>query len=144
MLTVNNSVFYRPKDKVVHADAARKAFNHITGDHITLMNVYNQWADAGMFSRPFILLALFIHLFWLHPPLYFFRRFLLAVVLWAFHSTPHNETSTGHSWPICKPPGACGDPTNEQSWWSRRHQKSITPIVESQNPFLYYFLNSNH
>ena len=48
MLTVNNSIFYRPKDKVVHADAARKAFNHITGDHITLMNVYNQWADAGL------------------------------------------------------------------------------------------------
>lgn len=47
MLSVNNAIFYRPKDKLVHADAARKAFNHITGDHLTLMNVYNQWADAG-------------------------------------------------------------------------------------------------
>ncbi len=47
MLSVNNAIFYRPKDKLVHADAARKAFHHITGDHLTLMNVYNQWASAG-------------------------------------------------------------------------------------------------
>ncbi|KAM7535766.1 hypothetical protein Aperf_G00000095043 [Anoplocephala perfoliata] len=51
MLSVNNAIFYRPKDKLVHADAARKAFNHITGDHLTLMNVYNQWADADFSAQ---------------------------------------------------------------------------------------------
>uniref|UniRef100_A0A5K3EGY2 RNA helicase n=2 Tax=Mesocestoides corti TaxID=53468 RepID=A0A5K3EGY2_MESCO len=51
MLSVNNAVFYRPKDKVVHADAARKAFHHITGDHLTLMNIYNQWANADFSAQ---------------------------------------------------------------------------------------------
>lgn len=49
MLSVNNAIFYRPKDKLVHADAARKAFHHVTGDHLTLMDIYNQWANAGRF-----------------------------------------------------------------------------------------------
>lgn len=57
MLSVNNSIFYRPKDKVVHADAARKAFHHVTGDHLTLMNVYNQWANAGTTSICFVVYA---------------------------------------------------------------------------------------
>ncbi|XP_053380097.1 pre-mRNA-splicing factor ATP-dependent RNA helicase DHX16-like [Mercenaria mercenaria] len=47
MLSVNNSVFYRPKDKVVHADTARQNFFLPGGDHITLMNVYNQWEETG-------------------------------------------------------------------------------------------------
>ena len=42
MLSVNNSVFYRPKDKIVHADTARVNFNVPGGDHLTLLNVYNQ------------------------------------------------------------------------------------------------------
>lgn len=46
MLSVNSSVFYRPKDKIIHADTARKNFFHPTGDHLTLMNVYNQWVDS--------------------------------------------------------------------------------------------------
>ena len=43
MLSVNNSIFYRPKDKAVHADNAHKNFVRAgEGDHITLLNVYNQ------------------------------------------------------------------------------------------------------
>ena len=42
MLSVNNAVFYRPKDKIVHADTARQNFFSPGGDHLTLMNVYNQ------------------------------------------------------------------------------------------------------
>ena len=42
MLSVNNSVFYRPKDKIVHADTARTNFFQPGGDHMTLMNVYIQ------------------------------------------------------------------------------------------------------
>ncbi|KAL5012827.1 hypothetical protein ScPMuIL_011378 [Solemya velum] len=47
MLSVNNSVFYRPKDKMVHADTARQNFFLPGGDHITLMNVYNQWEETA-------------------------------------------------------------------------------------------------
>ncbi|GAB6023367.1 Putative pre-mRNA-splicing factor ATP-dependent RNA helicase dhx16 [Chamberlinius hualienensis] len=46
MLSVNNSIFYRPKDKVVHADTARTGFFAPGGDHLTLLNVYNQWAET--------------------------------------------------------------------------------------------------
>ena len=41
MLDVNNSVFYRPKDRKIHADTAKMRFargGH--GDHIALMRVY--------------------------------------------------------------------------------------------------------
>lgn len=46
MLSVNSAIFYRPKDKIIHADTARKNFNHIAGDHLSLLNVYNQWRDT--------------------------------------------------------------------------------------------------
>ncbi|XP_073823162.1 DEAH-box helicase 16 lethal (2) 37Cb [Musca autumnalis] len=46
MLSVNSAIFYRPKDKIIHADTARKNFNHIHGDHLSLMQVYNQWVET--------------------------------------------------------------------------------------------------
>ncbi|KAG5675858.1 hypothetical protein PVAND_005726 [Polypedilum vanderplanki] len=46
MLSVNGAIFYRPKDKIIHADTARKNFNHINGDHLSLLNVYNQWVES--------------------------------------------------------------------------------------------------
>ncbi|XP_055921348.1 pre-mRNA-splicing factor ATP-dependent RNA helicase DHX16 [Eupeodes corollae] len=46
MLSVNSAIFYRPKDKIIHADTARKNFNHMHGDHLSLLQVYNQWADT--------------------------------------------------------------------------------------------------
>ncbi|XP_050315434.1 pre-mRNA-splicing factor ATP-dependent RNA helicase DHX16-like isoform X2 [Anthonomus grandis grandis] len=36
----------KPKDKIIHADTARKNFNSIFGDHLSLLNVYNQWRDT--------------------------------------------------------------------------------------------------
>ncbi|KAK5580489.1 hypothetical protein RB653_000508 [Dictyostelium firmibasis] len=47
MLSVGNTIFYRPKDKAFAADAARKLFFHPQGDHLTLMNVFNQWRESG-------------------------------------------------------------------------------------------------
>ncbi|MGH0163487.1 UNVERIFIED_CONTAM: hypothetical protein FKN15_045048 [Acipenser sinensis] len=47
MLSVNNSIFYRPKDKVVHADNARMNFVVPGGDHLVLLNVYSQWVESG-------------------------------------------------------------------------------------------------
>lgn len=46
MLSVNGAIYYRPKDKIIHADTARKNFFVPGGDHLTLLNVYNQWADT--------------------------------------------------------------------------------------------------
>ncbi|XP_050515877.1 pre-mRNA-splicing factor ATP-dependent RNA helicase DHX16 [Diabrotica virgifera virgifera] len=46
MLSVNGAIFYRPKDKIIHADTARKNFSHLAGDHLSLLNVYNQWRDS--------------------------------------------------------------------------------------------------
>jgi len=37
------SVFYRPKERMEEADAAREKFNVPESDHLTLLNVYNQW-----------------------------------------------------------------------------------------------------
>ncbi|KAG8466897.1 hypothetical protein KFE25_008276 [Diacronema lutheri] len=47
MLSIGNSVFYRPKDKAVHADNARIAFNRPHGDHPTMLHVYRAWAECG-------------------------------------------------------------------------------------------------
>jgi pre-mRNA-splicing factor ATP-dependent RNA helicase DHX16 len=46
MLSNNSSIFYRPKDKIIHADTARKNFSQPGGDHMTLLNLYSQWADT--------------------------------------------------------------------------------------------------
>ena len=51
MLSVNNAVFYRPKDKIVHADTARTNFFMPGGDHLTLLNVYTQWADTNFSTQ---------------------------------------------------------------------------------------------
>ncbi|KAI8051947.1 P-loop containing nucleoside triphosphate hydrolase protein [Syncephalis plumigaleata] len=39
MLSVQNSIFYRPKDKRLFADQARR-------DHITLLNIWEQWVET--------------------------------------------------------------------------------------------------
>ncbi|XP_030765418.1 pre-mRNA-splicing factor ATP-dependent RNA helicase DHX16 [Sitophilus oryzae] len=51
MLSVNSAIFYRPKDKIIHADTARKNFNHVAGDHLSLLNVYNQWRDTDFSTQ---------------------------------------------------------------------------------------------
>ena len=51
MLSNNSSIFYRPKDKIIHADTARKNFFQPGGDHLTLLNVYKQWADTEYSSQ---------------------------------------------------------------------------------------------
>ncbi len=45
MLSVNAAVFYRPKDKILHADTARQGFWVPGGDHLTLLNIYNEWKE---------------------------------------------------------------------------------------------------
>ena len=47
MLSVGNSIFYRPKDRMVHADNAKQNFYRPGGDHLSLLNVYNSWVEAN-------------------------------------------------------------------------------------------------
>jgi pre-mRNA-splicing factor ATP-dependent RNA helicase DHX16 len=47
MLGEASALFFRPKDKRVHADSARARFTvREGGDFATLLNVYTQWAEA--------------------------------------------------------------------------------------------------
>ena len=41
------SVFYRPKERMEESDAAREKFSVPESDHLTLLNVYNQWKSHG-------------------------------------------------------------------------------------------------
>lgn len=41
------SVFYRPKDRETDADSSREKFFVPESDHLTLLNVYNQWKNNG-------------------------------------------------------------------------------------------------
>ncbi|KAL0540518.1 hypothetical protein IC582_020526 [Cucumis melo] len=48
MLSIGNSIFYRPKDKQVHVDNARMDFHTgNVGDHIALLKVYNSWRETN-------------------------------------------------------------------------------------------------
>eukprot|EP00930_Biecheleria_cincta_P058419 TRINITY_DN44257_c0_g1_i1.p1 TRINITY_DN44257_c0_g1~~TRINITY_DN44257_c0_g1_i1.p1 ORF type:complete len:1042 (-),score=197.45 TRINITY_DN44257_c0_g1_i1:241-3255(-) len=47
MLGVDNAIFYRPKEKGIHADNARKNFHKPGGDHMTMLHVYKQWEETG-------------------------------------------------------------------------------------------------
>ncbi len=47
MLSVGNTIFYRPKDKAFHADSAKMNFNRPGGDHLALLNVFNQWKESN-------------------------------------------------------------------------------------------------
>ena len=47
MLGEASALFYRPKDKKLQADAARARFTvKEGGDHLTYLNIWNQWVDA--------------------------------------------------------------------------------------------------
>jgi pre-mRNA-splicing factor ATP-dependent RNA helicase DHX16 len=47
MLSIGSSVFYRPKDKVVHADTARFNFARQGGGDLgVLLRCYNEWAET--------------------------------------------------------------------------------------------------
>lgn len=47
MLSEASALFFRPKDKKIHADSARDRFTvKEGGDHLTLLNIWNQWVDS--------------------------------------------------------------------------------------------------
>ncbi|KAG1680389.1 hypothetical protein FOA52_015480 [Chlamydomonas sp. UWO 241] len=52
MVSIGGSVFYRPKDKQVFADNAHKNFSRgNVGDHLALMNVFDQWAESNFSTQ---------------------------------------------------------------------------------------------
>lgn len=47
LLGETSALFFRPKDKKIHADSARARFTiKEGGDHLTLLNIWNQWVDS--------------------------------------------------------------------------------------------------
>ncbi|MCJ1477877.1 hypothetical protein MMC13_006550 [Lambiella insularis] len=48
MLGEASALFYRPKDKIIHADSARARFTSKEGggDHLSLLNIWNEWVDS--------------------------------------------------------------------------------------------------
>ncbi|KAJ2156685.1 DEAH-box ATP-dependent RNA helicase prp22 [Coemansia sp. RSA 552] len=50
MLSVEGTVFYRPREKQAQADAKKAKFHQPEGDHLTLLTVYNSW-KAAQFSN---------------------------------------------------------------------------------------------
>ena len=47
MLCQGNAIFYRPKDKALHADNSKATFARPAGDHLALLQVYTQWAECN-------------------------------------------------------------------------------------------------
>ena len=51
MVSAVQTVFYRPKEKQQQADQKKAKFHDPSGDHLTLLNVFNAWRDSR-FSHP--------------------------------------------------------------------------------------------
>ncbi|KAF7194166.1 Pre-mRNA-splicing factor ATP-dependent RNA helicase prp22 [Pseudocercospora fuligena] len=47
MISAVQTVFHRPKEKQQQADQKKARFHDPAGDHLTLLNVYNGWKNAG-------------------------------------------------------------------------------------------------
>ncbi|KAH7826471.1 ATP-dependent RNA helicase DHX8/PRP22 [Monocercomonoides exilis] len=44
------TIFFRPKDKQLEADAKKQAFSQPEGDHLTYLTIYNRWQKEGYSS----------------------------------------------------------------------------------------------
>ena len=51
MLSVGAAVYYRPKEKLLHADNAHRNFLRPGGDHMTLLHVWNEWAETSFSTQ---------------------------------------------------------------------------------------------
>lgn len=48
------SIFYRPKGREEDSDNVREKFQVPESDHLTMLNVYNQWKQNRYFIRSII------------------------------------------------------------------------------------------
>lgn len=53
MLAEAGSLFYRPKDKKMHADKAKQNFHRTGGDMFMLLNIWEQWSEAS-YSQSYV------------------------------------------------------------------------------------------
>lgn len=54
MMDVGSSVYFRPKERAIHADTARRNFARgvgANGDQLALLNVFNSWRDTNFSSN---------------------------------------------------------------------------------------------
>lgn len=51
LISLGGNLFFRPKDKILHADTVRLGFQRPGGDHLSLLNVYNQWVESNFSDR---------------------------------------------------------------------------------------------
>lgn len=51
MLSIQSNLFYFPKEKKSQAEAARQSLVCSEGDHLTLLNIWKQWAAENYSSR---------------------------------------------------------------------------------------------
>lgn len=51
MLSIGGALFFRPKDRKVHADNAQANFFQPTGDHMTLLTIWNEWAETNFSTQ---------------------------------------------------------------------------------------------
>ena len=47
MLSVGNAIFFRPKEKALHADNAKLHFSRSGGDQMSLLSVYEEWKETN-------------------------------------------------------------------------------------------------
>jgi len=45
MLSIGNSIFYRPKESLVNADKIKSSFHRPGGDHFTYLMIFNDWKE---------------------------------------------------------------------------------------------------
>ena len=51
MLNIGNSLFFRPKDRELHSDNTKTNFYRPGGDHLAILNIFNQWKETGFSSQ---------------------------------------------------------------------------------------------
>lgn len=47
MISVQESLFYRPRERRIQADEAKRSFIRSGGDHLSLLAVWEGWMEAG-------------------------------------------------------------------------------------------------
>lgn len=89
------SVFYRPKDRETEADSSREKFFVPESDHLTLLNVYNQWKNNGF--RSDWATSNFIHIKALRKV-----REVRAQLVDIMKSLAISEVSCGNNWDVVR------------------------------------------
>lgn len=61
------SIFYRPKGREEDSDSVREKFQVPESDHLTMLNVYNQWKQNKLVFVKYIIDSSLKHIFIFYP-----------------------------------------------------------------------------